>query len=469
MDATKLLDKAHVAAERGNFDYAIDLYNQLLDFQPNHVEARQKLREVEVRKFQDRGTTGSSASAWLTGIGPLVVAVLCYMVHKYEKAMSACEVFLKKDPFNARVLRLLGKAAQKAGHLDTAILVNEDARVRCTNPAKPTKRGWYIRLLFNLDDLYREAENYQLAATRLEDVLAIQPGNRIAERRIREVAAQRSIKEGGWDQAGKKGGYRNVLKDETSSKKLEDEHRDIRTQEDVEAAIERTKGDLAGDPQNTRHMKQLGDLYKQLKDWNQARAWYQKSIATDEHDFMAQERLGDLRLAEMDEEIARLRGDEANKERVAQLRNERFKFAFGEFQKRVKARPQDLPTRYAYGTLLLQAKQYKDASIQFQHASRDPKTRRPSLYRLGICFQQQGMIEMAIEQYEKAAAGASIVDQEIKDILYSLAMAHEARGKLTDALTAYKRIFEVDINFRDVATKIEDLYKKGARETEPAR
>ena len=40
MDTTKLLDKAHTAAERGNYDYAIDLYNQLLDMQPNHIDAR---------------------------------------------------------------------------------------------------------------------------------------------------------------------------------------------------------------------------------------------------------------------------------------------------------------------------------------------------------------------------------------------------------------------------------------------
>jgi len=464
VDTTKLLDKAHTAAERGNYDYAIDLYNQLLDMQPNHIDARQKLREAEMRKFQERGITASSASAWLTGISPLLVAVVCYVVHKYEKAMSACEVFLKKDPYNARVLRLLGRAAQKAGHADTAIQANEDARARCTNPTKATTRGWYIRLCFNLDDLYQEAGKFPLAAERLEEVLKIHPGNREAERRIRDVAAKRSMKEGRWDQAGQKDGYRNVLKDQSSSQKLEDAHRDIRTREDVEAAIERTKNDLAADPQNTRHMKQLGDLYKMLKDWNQARAWYMKSIETDEHDFLAQERLGDLKLAEMDDEIEQLSRDQASKERVAPLREARFRFAFAEFQKRVNARPQDLPTRYAYGELLLQAKKFKEASIQFQHASRDPKSRRASLYRLGVCFQQQGLVDLAVEQYEKAAAGASVVDQEVKDVLYALAEAHESQGRLTEALTAYKRIFEVDINFRNVSEKIEELYKKGARE-----
>jgi tetratricopeptide (TPR) repeat protein len=464
VDATKLLDKARVAAERGNYDYAIDLYIQLLELQPNHVDARRKLREVEVRKFQERGVTGSSASAWLTGISSLLVGWICYVIRKYEKTMSACEVFLKKDPFNTHVLRLLGKAAQKAGHLDTAILANEDARARCMNPTKGLTRGWYIRLLFNLDDLYREFQKFPTAAERLEEVLRIQPGNRIAERRIRDVAAHRSMVEGRWDQVGQKDGYRKVLKDQAGSQKLEDAHRDIRTREDMEAAIERTKNDLAGDPQNTRYLTQIGDLYRMLNDWNQSRIYYEKAQSIDPTNFQVQEKMGDLRLAEMDDEIERLARDEANQERVTQLRKERFKFAFEEFHKRVQARPQDLPTRYAYGTLLLQAKHYKDASVQFQYASRDPKTRRPALYRLGICFQKQGLVDLAIEQYEKAAAGASVVDQEVKDVLYALAEAHESQERLTDALTAYKRIFEVDINFRNVSAKIEELYKKGARE-----
>jgi len=464
VDASKLTEKAAVAAERGNFDYAIDLYVRLLELQPKHVEARKALRAVEIRRCQERGVTKSGAGGWFRGLGHLVSAGIYIVIRKPEKAMIACESFLKNDPYNKSVLRLLARAAEKAGYLDTAVLVLEDVRTGSGSPTKGIGKRGYVKVLRQLGELYAQTERLPLAAERIEEVLRLLPGDREAERRIRDIAAQRSMKEGGWDKAGKAGGYREVLKDEEGAKRMEDSQRDIRTREDILAAIERVKNDLVKDPNNTRHLTQLGDLYKMLRDWAAARTQYDKAQKIDPHNFMVTERQGDLRLAEMDEEIEREAKDPTKKEHVAQLRKERMQFAFGEYQRRAKARPQDLPTRFALANVLYEAGRFKEASAQFQLASRDPQHRRTALHRLGICFQKQGLVDLAVEQYEKAISGASIVDQEVKDILYALGEAHESHGRLPQALEAYKRLFEVDIGYRDVSKKIEDLYKQGARD-----
>jgi len=465
VDVTKLIDKAQVASERGNYDYAIDLYLQLLDLQAGHVDARRMLRQVEVRKFQEAGVTRSTVGGWLKGIPSLLAALFYLAIRKYEKALSACETFLKNDPYNRLVQCLLARAAEHAEHLDAAILVLEGVRARDGTPKSSFAVRNHVKVLRSLGELYAQTQKLPKAAGCLEEILRLVPKDREAERRIRDVAAQRSMVEGGWDKAGQQGGYRQVLRSEEDAKKLEESHRDIRTREDIDAAVRRVKGDLAKEPTNTRYLTQLGDLYRMAKDWDQARAAYERAREIDPNNFLFQERLGDLKLAEMDQEIERLRRDGADKEKILQLRKERLTFAFQEYQKRVKARPQDLPTRYALGNILFSIKRYKDAAVQFQHASRDPKTRRPALYRLGICFQKQGLVDLAIEQFEKAVTGASIVDREVKEILYSLAEAHESQGRLAEALDAYKRVFEVDINFKDVSSKIEEIYKHGARDT----
>ncbi len=464
MDTSKLTEKAAVAAERGQYDYAIDLYLRLLDLQPQHVEARKSLRAVETRRCQERGMTKSGASGWLRGIGHLFTAAIYLLIGKHEKSIVACEGFLKNDPFNRVVLRLLARAAEKAGHLDVAILVLEDVRASMGSALKGLGLRSRVQVLRKLGHLYAQAERLPLAAERFEEVMKLVPGDREAEVRIRDIAAQRSMSEGGWDKAGKAGGYRDVLKDEDAAKQLEDTQRDIRTREDVLANIERVKNDLVKEPNNTRHLVQLGDLYKMLKDWARARAQYEKALAIDPHNFMVTEKQGDLRLAEMDEETEQLAADPAQQDRVAQLRRDRMKFAFEEYQRRARARPQDLPTRFALANILFQAGRFKEASAQFQLASRDPRHRRTSLHRLGVCFQKQNLVDLAVEQFEKAIAGASLVDQEVKDILYALGEAHESKERFPEALNAYKRVFEIDIGYRDVSKKIEELYKRGAKD-----
>ena len=464
VDVSKLLDKAQVAGERGNYDYAIDLYLQLLEFEPDHVEARKLLRGAEVRRCQERGITSSTVSGWVTGFGSLLSALVFQTLRKYEKAMSSCEAFLKNDPYNHTVLGLLAQAAEKCDMVDTAVLVLEDMRTRGGAPTTRAAVRAHVKVLRRVANLYVQTDQYPLAAQRLEEILRLLPKDRDAEGLVRDVAARRSMSEGKWDQAGQEGGYRQVLKSEQDSRKQEASHRDIRTRDDVLQAIERVQGDIEKDPENTRYLLQLGDYYKMLHEWDTARATYEKARQIDPSNFLIQQHLGDLKLAEMDEEIAGLASDETKKEALAKARAARQAFAVQDYERRVQARPQDLPTRYAYGEVLLALKRYKDASVQFQHASRDPKTRRGALYRLGICFMKQGLVDLAMEQFSKAVSDASLVDGEVKSILYALAQVLESQNRLSEALDAYKRIFEVDINFQNVSTKIEELYKRGAQD-----
>jgi tetratricopeptide (TPR) repeat protein len=235
----------------------------------------------------------------------------------------------------------------------------------------------------------------------------------------------------------------------------------------VDAAIRRVQGDLEEQPDNTRYLTQLGDLYRMKEDWDSARKAYEKAHELDPQNFQVQERLGDLKLAELDAQIKELK-EAGEEEKAKAIQKERTEVALEDFQKRARARPQDFTTRYKLANILFQLGRYKEAATEYQHASRDPKTRRPATYRLGLCLEKQGMTGMAIEQYEKAAQGASVVSQEVKDVLYTLGSAYEREGQIEKALGAYKRVFDTDMNFKDVSTKIEELYQKGAKQAQEA-
>ena len=70
------------------------------------------------------------------------------------------------------------------------------------------------------------------------------------------------------------------------------------------------------------------------------------------------------------------------------------------------------------------------------------------------------MFDMAVEQFEQALERSMVVDRPEKEILYNLGMAADRLGDLAKAEDAFKRIYNVDINFRDVKDKIEAIYKK---------
>jgi tetratricopeptide (TPR) repeat protein len=346
VDATKLLDKARVAADRGNYDYAVDLYLQLLDIQPQHLEGRRLLREVEIRKFQADGVTRSSPMAWIKGIAPLISTVVFTLLGKHEKGMGAAEAFLKNDPYNRTVLCMLARAAEKGDFLDVAIQSLEDVRTRLGADSSPKAKA---KLLRKLGHIYQNASKLREASRCFEEILQYLPNDREADQKIRELAARITMTHGGWDKAVEQGtDFTDLLEDKGQSEKLEKQQHEIRTGADVEAAIKRVKEDLKEEPDNTRFHIQLGDLYRRANDWDQSRASFQKAQEIDPSNFLINQRLGDLRLTEMDVEIAEAKKDPAQAERVKELLVERTKFALEEYTKRVKARPQDLPTRYAH-------------------------------------------------------------------------------------------------------------------------
>jgi serine/threonine-protein kinase len=67
---------------------------------------------------------------------------------------------------------------------------------------------------------------------------------------------------------------------------------------------------------------------------------------------------------------------------------------------------------------------------------------------LGLSFQSQGMLDMAYDKFRKVP-----VDNEVKDILYNLALDYERKRQLNKAAMVYEYIEKHDKKFKDVAKK----------------
>ncbi len=67
---------------------------------------------------------------------------------------------------------------------------------------------------------------------------------------------------------------------------------------------------------------------------------------------------------------------------------------------------------------------------------------------LGLSFQSQGMLDMAFDKFRKVP-----VDNEVKDILYNLALDYERKRQLNKAAIVYEYIEKHDKKYKDVSKK----------------
>jgi serine/threonine-protein kinase len=78
---------------------------------------------------------------------------------------------------------------------------------------------------------------------------------------------------------------------------------------------------------------------------------------------------------------------------------------------------------------------------------------------LGLSFQQQGMLDLALEKFRKI----SLDEEGAKDLLYNLGLDFERKRQFSKALATYRLIIEEGQNFKDLDERIPKL--KGAEAT----
>jgi len=78
---------------------------------------------------------------------------------------------------------------------------------------------------------------------------------------------------------------------------------------------------------------------------------------------------------------------------------------------------------------------------------------------LGLCFGEKGLPQVAIKWFTKGLASPGRDEETYQAMRYDLGCAHEKAGNAKAALETFLDVYGVNINYRDVAEKIENLKK----------
>jgi len=443
----KLIEKAREALKRRNYDYAIDLYMQVLKLNPDHGEAARELRQTTIRKGQEMG---GAKKSFFKGFGSWGKSILKGVTKNYDQAIEECEKYLAKSPFDVKMLMRLGDAAAKAGYTQRAIANFEQA-------AEIDRKN--VDAFKSLGRLYNGLEDYQKASSYYDRVLAISPNDGEALRARKNIAASTTV-----SKIGKMGdSYRDKIRDAGKAAKMEMEGHIIRTEKDVKAAINQKLDDIQQNPGESKHYRDLGDLYVKVKDFGQAAQAYEQALKTNPGDFFAMEKLGDLQLRQFDEKITaasnayRTAPTPENKVVLDEVRAEKLKFSIDEWGRRVQEHPTDSELRFKYGRFLLQDGQDDEAIANLQKVVHDPKVATEAHHLLGTAFRKKGMYELGVKELLKAREGLNVMNEQNKRITYNLALTYELLEKKDEAKSEYQKIAEVDFSYKDVAKRLSAL------------
>ena len=115
---------------------------------------------------------------------------------------------------------------------------------------------------------------------------------------------------------------------------------------------------------------------------------------------------------------------------------------------------EDFDAHYDLGVAYKEMGLVDEAIAEFQKALRGREQRVRAYEALGQCFVEKAQFPIAAALLQRAAEMPGIDDQQLVGVLYLLGFASEQTGRHGDALRYYQRVFAVDIQFRDITTRV---------------
>jgi tetratricopeptide (TPR) repeat protein len=450
-----LFTKGMEALQRDNFDYAIELFNQILSKDPALYDCRKALRMAQTKKAGNGG--GMFKKMWSTASSqPLVGKAQLALRNHPAEALQIAEQILNGDPNNAGAHKIVVEAAAALELPKTAVLSLE-------NLAKNSPKDLDVAVKFAtaLADAGEVSRGEQILA----DLARQFPANQDLGFALKNLSARKTMRVGGYDALeGGKGSYRDILKDKDEAVTLEQENRQVKSEDTAERLINEYETRLKTDPNNLKLLRDLAELYTQKKQFDRALSYYQqiKSSSSSGNDASLDRGIAIATVRKLDHEISLLDQNGAEyPEQLARLQAEKQTYQLAECQKRAERFPTDLGIRFELGQLYFQAGKTGEAIKELQKARGNPHKSIAAQNLLAQCFMRRNMNDMAANALQDAIKEKLVLDEEKKELIYNLGCVLEKMDKKEDAIAQFKIIYGVDAGYRDVEQKIDKYYAGG--------
>jgi predicted Zn-dependent protease len=456
-DSRRRYTKATEAAQRENLDYAIDLFNQVLELEPEFFECRKALREAQFKKAGNKGG-GFFKKMWSgASSSPLMAKGQIALRTNPASALVIAEQILNSDPGSSAAHRLIVEAANALDLPRTAALSYETLSEN--SPKDRDLAIAFARALAAAGDVSEGEHNR--GEKILMDLLRETPNDGELNQALKDLSARKTLDQGGYAALeGGGGSYRDILKNKKEAVSLEQEKRVQKTDDVAGQLIEEYETRLKKEPNNLKLVRSLAELYTQKKQFERSLELYDRVKNSEMGNDPSLERsIADTVARRFDHQLGQLDSSAPDYAgQAAKIQAEKLNFQVTDCQKRVEKYPTDMAIRFEMGQLYLQAGKTNEAIQEFQKAQGNPHKRIAAMNCLAQCYAKKKMFDIAARQLQNAIKEKVVFDDEKKDLTYNLGCVLESMGKKEEAIEQFKLIYEMDLGYKDVAAKVDAYY-----------
>ena len=455
-DLREFYQKGAAALERQNLDYAISIFEQIVLREPASLDARQALRAAQIKKH---GTGGGFFKKMIGGASssPLVAKGQLALRRDPKEAMQIAEQILASDPNSSSGNKLLAEAATAAGFHKTACFALEIARRAAPKDQEIVRR--YAQALTESGQIDKAEEVY-------EELMRTNPTDPEIAMEYKNLSAKKTLEQQGYEAlADGTGSYRDILRNKDEATALEQENRQVKTEDVAARLIGEYEARLRTEPNNLKVIRSIAELYTQKKEFDRALEYYQKIKATPSgNDPSLDKAIAETQNRKFEHLISQLDpvADDFNEKKAA-IEAQRVEFELNECRQRADQYPTDLQIKFELAELYFKAGKITEAIQEFQKAQNNPHRRLQCISYIGRCFAKRNMNDLAARKFQEALKDKVEFDEEKKDLLYQLGVVLQAMGKKPEAIEQFKQLYEVDIGYRDVAARVDAYYAAGGQ------
>ena len=452
----KLFDTGLNAAEKRNYQYAIEIFRNLLKQEPGVLEVRKKLREIEIERF------GGQVNAIRRVLGSIVTlpnqikSPKLIGEGKFAEALDSAEAALKFDPTSINCCLLLARAANAANLPAVTIQTLEIALQHHPDS---------IPLLTDLAEAYMNAGLGKMAIECYTKIVKLEPKNDKHKEVLTQITSDTAA-----DDTDPEIIFYYGDNAAMPTKNIPTDERALETQIKVQL-------NALNKMDTTEIRKKLADLYTMAKDYEKAIENYEKaiqlsSIVDPDLDHAYNEAISlqfDASIAEwtayvQNQQVSEEEREEGHQE-IERLKAKKSKILIDRMKERYRRNPHSQDICFELAKLLWKCELFDEAITYFSRTASSAQFKEQSLLFLGKCYYSTRQYSQAIEQLKNVVDNVKRMNKLKKNAHYSLAKCYEAQGNVKEADKCYKSIYAVDEDYEDVSRIIDKVYQRELMES----
>jgi tetratricopeptide (TPR) repeat protein len=318
-----------------------------------------------------------------------------------------------------------------------------------------------------LMELFQSAGAWDQAIKVGQAALEAKPEDAALQRALNELAAERAISGGGYDQmGGEEGGFKNFVKDMDKQRELEEDESLAGSAGSMERVVARAKKEFEENQDSPDAVSSYVKVLKKQATPESIKLAFQVLMqgfkVTKQYRFRMEAAdikitMASSQIATLAEQLASNPDDEVQAKYDASVSEFRA-FRKQEFQERSAKYPTDRKIKFHLGELAVEDADMNLAMECFQKAKDEPRLRVRAGQELGRCFASEGWYTEAIGEFKesiKALAGSDN-DAELS-LRYDLMQSLAKKAKKDDNIDLAKEAMDIcsgiarkDISYRDI-------------------